>query len=218
MTSPEAADWFPNTRLPAGTQLINDRCLLRTQDGHRVVIVAGLPLAQYAVGDRMAEALAMVTLVEQGWAYQNEVARAFGCSVRTVRRHEARFQAGGLAALGHQIGYPGGRRRVPGTRTALVQRLKADGHSNCEIARRIGVSETAIRKLLHRLGWRAPSGPVQIPLDPPTSPSSPPCPPGADASPSPAAGQRNAAVTAAAPVSATLEQRRSLDIDPLNRR
>jgi len=33
-------------------------------------------LAQYAVGDRMAEAHAMVSLVEQGWADQNDVARA----------------------------------------------------------------------------------------------------------------------------------------------
>jgi hypothetical protein len=44
---------------------INHRCLIRTQDGHRVVIGAGVVLAQYAVGDRMAEAHAMIHLVEQ---------------------------------------------------------------------------------------------------------------------------------------------------------
>jgi len=42
-------------------------------------------------GDRMADAHAMVTLVAQGLAQQNEVARAFGCSARTVRRHERCF-------------------------------------------------------------------------------------------------------------------------------
>ena len=40
-------------------------------------MVSGIVLAQYALTDRMAEAHAMVSLVEQGWADQNEVARAF---------------------------------------------------------------------------------------------------------------------------------------------
>jgi hypothetical protein len=48
-----------------------------------------------------------------------------------------------------------------------VQRLKAQGHSNCEIARRLGVSETAIRKLLQRIGWNEPAS-VQLPLQPAT--------------------------------------------------
>jgi hypothetical protein len=40
---------------------------------------------------------------------------------------------------------------------AQIEQLKAAGHSNREIARRIGVSETSVRKLLGRLGWREPS-------------------------------------------------------------
>ncbi len=39
----------------------------------------------------------MVNLIEQGWADQVEVAHSFGCSVRTVRRHQRRFEEGGLA-------------------------------------------------------------------------------------------------------------------------
>jgi hypothetical protein len=61
-------------------------------------------IAQYAVTDRMAEAHAMVSLVDQGWADQNDVARAFGCSTRTLRRHQGRFAEGGLASLGHAGG------------------------------------------------------------------------------------------------------------------
>ena len=92
MNTPPTDDWFPTARLPTDTVLINDRCLLRTQDGHRVVIAAGVPVAHYTVGDRMAEAMAMVTLVEQGWAYQNEVApslrllRADGAATRAALR------------------------------------------------------------------------------------------------------------------------------------
>jgi prepilin-type processing-associated H-X9-DG protein len=133
---------------------INGRCLLRTQDGHRLVVVSGVPLAHFAVGDRMAEAHAMVMLVEQGWASQVEVARGFGVASRTVRRMQHRFEQGGLAALGRGGGYPLGRSRLRGSRVRLVERLKSDGQSNRAIAARIGVTEKAVRKLLRRLGWK----------------------------------------------------------------
>jgi len=119
-----------------------------------MVIVSGMVLAQYALSDRMAEAHAMVSLVEQGWADQSDVARVFACSVRTLRRHQRRFEDGGLAALGHRGGYPRGRVRLAASRRRWVQQLKSQGHSQREIARRIGVSEKSVRKLLQRLGWK----------------------------------------------------------------
>jgi len=144
---------FPEVGAPEGTTFINGRCLVRTQDGHRVVMVAGIVIAQYTLGDRMAEAHAMVSLIDQGWAEQIEVARAFGCSVRSVRRHQRRFEAGGLPALGRQRGYPKGQPRLPVSRTRQVTRLKERGVSNCQIAACLGVSETAVRKVLKRIGW-----------------------------------------------------------------
>jgi transposase len=56
----------------------------------------------------MSEAHAMVSLIDLGWADQNDVAEAFGCSARTLRRHQRRFEEGGLAALGRPNGYPPG--------------------------------------------------------------------------------------------------------------
>jgi predicted RecB family nuclease len=81
-------------------RVINDRCKVRTHDGRRAVVVSGIVLAEYSLGDRVGEAYAMVTLVEQGLADQNDVARTFGCSTRTVRRYQRRFEDGGVAALG----------------------------------------------------------------------------------------------------------------------
>ena len=96
----------------------------------------------------------MVSLVEQGYARQTEVARAFGCDVRTLRRHQHRFAEGGLAALGRPSGYPGGRRRVAASRDEVVGQWKAEAVSNRELARRLGIDEKAVRKTLRRLGWQ----------------------------------------------------------------
>jgi predicted RecB family nuclease len=81
-------------------RVINDRCKVRTHDGRRAVIVSGIVLAEYSLGDRVGEAYAMVTLVEQGLADQNDLAQTFGCSTRTVRRYQRRFEDGGVEALG----------------------------------------------------------------------------------------------------------------------
>lgn len=165
MGAAKTDDLFPEVHNPEGTRIINERCMIRTQEGHRVVLVCGIVLASYAVSDRMAEAYAMVSLVEQGWATQQQIARALDCSSRTIRRNQRRFEHGGLAALGHGGGYPKGQGRLSGERSRWIHRLKTEGHSHREIARRAGVSEMAIRKLLQRLGWKeAPPQPELIPV------------------------------------------------------
>ncbi len=141
---------------------INDRCQLRVEGDQRVLVGAGVPLAHFAEGDRMAEANAMVLLVEQGWAAQNDVARAFGVSPRTLRRHQRRYDQGGLASLGRPCGYPKGRSRLP-SRDRAVSRLKAEGLSNRAIAQRLGIDEKSVRKRLRRLGWK-PALSAQLPL------------------------------------------------------
>jgi transposase len=165
-------DLFPEREAAEAAVVINDRCLIRTQHGHRVVIIAGLVLAQYAVDDRMAEAHAMVSLVEQGWADQNDVARAFARSPRSLRRYQRRVETGGLAALGRPSGYPAGRPRLKSARRRVVARLKADGLSNRAIAHRMGVGEKAVRKLLRRMGWTPAPG-EQEPLPLPAAPADP---------------------------------------------
>jgi transposase len=138
----------------SGVIPINERCLLRKSGRHRVVVVAGVPVAQFAADDHMAQAYWMVNLVEQGWADQTDVADAFGCSTRTLRRHQSRLAEGGLSALGRPRGYPQGRSRIPRWRKRQVLRLKEKGCSNRSIAQQIGISEVAVRKLLKRWGWK----------------------------------------------------------------
>lgn len=131
---------------PSGSIVINARCMLRAEGEQRVVLVAGLPVHHYSVTDAVAEAYAMVLLVDGGYATQQEVGVAFGCSERTVRRHQDRYADGGMTALATRSGWRPGRRRVPTKRARIIERLKTEGVSNREIARRLGVTEKAIRR------------------------------------------------------------------------
>jgi len=130
----------------SGPLSINARCALRAEGEHRLVVVAGLPVHHYSAQDAVAEAYAMVFLVDAGYATQREVAVAFDCSERTVRRHQERYHEGGMAALATRSGWRPGRRRVPTKRLRIIEGLKAEGISNREIARRLGVTEKAIRR------------------------------------------------------------------------
>jgi transposase len=130
----------------SGAVYINSRCLLRSEGGQRVVVVAGLPVHHYIAGDAVAEAYVMVSLVESGFAKQHEVARSFGRATRTLRRQQKRYAEGGMTALATRSGWRPGRRRMTRCRLQLIGKLEAEGLSNCEIARRLGVTEKAIRK------------------------------------------------------------------------
>jgi transposase len=132
----------------AQTLVINARCKLRMEGEQRVVVVAGLPVHHYSTDDPVAEAYAMVLLVDSGFAQQNEVAEAFSRSVRTVYRHQQRYAQAGMAGLATRSGWRQGRRRISAKRLRWIRRLKDEGRSNCDIARRLGVSEKAIRKLV----------------------------------------------------------------------
>lgn len=166
---------FPDFPTVTDSVSVNERVSLRTQHGVRVVIVDGLRLQHYCVGDRTAESYAMVLLIESAYADQNDVARAFGCTARTLRRHLARFETGGLDALGRPRGRPPGTPSVGklgGVRDRAILRLKTEELSNREIGLRLGISETAVRKRLRRLGFKARSRQSLLFGDQPPNPSS----------------------------------------------
>jgi len=133
---------------PSNTVVINARCTLRIEGDQRVIVVAGLPVHHYRVEDTVAEVYAMLFLVESGFAQQTDVARAFGRSVRSIRRYQERYADGGMAALAREGGWRRGRRRISSKRLRTIELLKSQGMSNRAIAHRLGVNEKAIRKLV----------------------------------------------------------------------
>jgi DNA-binding CsgD family transcriptional regulator len=144
---------------PLRTVFVSDRVSFRTEGTQRVISVQGVAFAHYDIADRMAEAYAMISLFESGYASQTEIARSFGYSARSLRRYQERFEAGGVGALVRPSGRPAGsssRRSKERGRDQTILHLKAKGFSNRAIAGRLGLSEKAIRKRLLRLGWQPP--------------------------------------------------------------
>ncbi len=147
---------LPTSKSERDAAVVNDRVTVRTQENQRVVLVDGLPVHHYATADHAAEAYAMVNLVEAGFADQNDIARVFDCSVRTLRRYEERYDQGGIAALNRTSGRPQGassQRKADRRRDRLVHGMKTEGLNNCEIARLLGITEAAVRKRVKRSGW-----------------------------------------------------------------
>jgi len=147
---------------------VNDRVCFQTEDKQRVILLQGMIFAHYSLDDRAAEAYALVSLFESGYADQNDLARCFGYSPRTLRRFQKRLQAGGLNHLTRAPGRPAvSSLPLPSmtTRDQSILRLKAKGRSNRWIGGRLGLNEKMIRKILRRLGWK-PAPPLTLPLLP----------------------------------------------------
>jgi DNA-binding CsgD family transcriptional regulator len=142
----------------SGTVFVNDRVCVQTEEDQRVILVHGVVFSHYSIKDRTAEAYAMVLLFESGYADQNDIARCFGYSARSLRRYQERLRAGGLGALARPRGRPSGHKKTQ-KRDQTILRLKTKGMSNRWIAGRLGLSETAVRKSLCRLGWKSDPDP-----------------------------------------------------------
>lgn len=136
---------------PGDTVAINARCSLRRQGCLRVVSVAGLPMHHWVTGERLGESYAIVNLLQCGYAQQAEIARAFGCTTRTVRRAQRRYEMAGASGLGRSSGRPVGTEGVPGAWLRAARALQREGASVRTIAQRLQVSVSTVSKWLRRV-------------------------------------------------------------------
>ncbi len=166
--SPQQRELLPRPTPTPGTVFVNDRVCFHAEGDQRVISVQGIAFSHYSIRDRAAEAYAMVTLFESGYADQNDIARCFGYSIRTLRRYQKNLQLGGLATLARPKGRPSGSastNKEAHERDRIILRLKAKGMSNRWIGGRLGLDEKEVRRSLRRLGWR-PSPEPHLPFLP----------------------------------------------------
>src|SRR6266566_1736790 len=165
-SAPDPSDLFPDFSPVPQMVFVNEPVSFQTEGNQRVILVHGVVHSHYSREDRTAETYALVSLYESGYADQNDLARSFGYSTRTLRRFQERLHSRGLSALVRPEGRPAdGSLPKPSPRDRTILRLKAQGISNRGIAGRLGLSEMMIRKILRRLGWQ-PAPEATLPLLP----------------------------------------------------
>jgi hypothetical protein len=96
---PYEEELFTHAPEISSTVFVNDRVCVQTEEDQRVISVHGVVFSHYSIKDHTAETYAMVSLFESGYADQNDIARCFGYSARSLRRYQERLRTGGLSAL-----------------------------------------------------------------------------------------------------------------------
>ena len=102
-----------------------------------------------------------VALRQSELASQEEIARAFACSVATLRRWERRYQRDGLDGLDNQH-ISGRPRRITSSQETCLRRWFAAGLSIVEMARRLSVSTATVDRALRRLRLHQPKSPTPV--------------------------------------------------------
>ena len=132
---------------------------LWTEGDLSVVSLWGIALYHFRDDDKPARYLAMVDLVRHHGIASTEIAAVFNVHRVTVQTMLRRFEKSGLAGL-----LPGKKGKRPSKIRDAVERqllqMKAQGVSNNEAARRLGVTPKGVRKALRRLGYEK-AGPFQ---------------------------------------------------------
>src|SRR5208283_442873 len=153
---------------------INPTLWFVDSDGYRVVFCRQEILYRVALDDSPQMSLVAVMLRQSQLATQIEIAAAFGHSVASQRRWEKRYSLFGSAGLipKTQSGRPA---KLGRGQSAFVKRWIHQGVSNQEMARRLGVGETTIRRVLLQAGLRrrTPSQPELPSMDSVSAPVHP---------------------------------------------
>ena len=120
-------------------------------DGYRVVFHRHEPIYRVALTDEVHLRLVAVALRQSRLATQEEICQAFGHSVSTQARWEREYGQHGIDGLVSKK-RTGRNRQLDKSQEGFVRRWFQAGHSNRQMAQRLGVDEGTIRRTLKRLG------------------------------------------------------------------
>lgn len=119
----------------------------------RVIFLDEQPLMEFHKSDTAGRDMVIVQLCEHGGLTEGEVARAFNVSRPTVSRAKSKYDHGGVKALVSEKRGPKGPTKLKEYKGKLMISLARGGKSKTEIASRLGVNESAVRKALRRFGF-----------------------------------------------------------------
>ncbi len=145
---------------------INDHAWIQKEGNNCVVFYSGIPLFRYQEEDRIGKHVAMVQLVESGFARTSEVCAAFSVHRTTIFRSQKKIEQEGISGLIEKKHGRKGGQKIRDSVAKVVKKLKRQGLSNAAIAQRLGLSITGVRKALIRLGYKAGEGKIQQVLMP----------------------------------------------------
>ena len=131
-------------------------------DGYRVIFHWHEAIYRIALTDEVHLRLVAVSLRQSQLATQEEICRAFGHSVVTQARWERQYREHGIDGLVSK-NRTGRHRELDKSQEGFVRRWFHAGASNRQMAKRMGVGESTIRRTLQRLGLareRAPLPPL----------------------------------------------------------
>jgi len=131
--------------------VVNARCMVREEGGMRTVLVGGIPLFHYAVGDQTLEALWMVQGVQNGWVKPAELVSALDVSRVTVYRIRQRFEDRGAQGLVARKTGPKGP-RLGALQEIAIAGWHREGKSAYQMAGLLGVSHHTVISAMRRRG------------------------------------------------------------------
>ncbi len=142
---------MPQVQLPifpvGSTEITQELAFERRQQ--QVVYLNGhLPVFTHEVDDLASFRLFTTQLIVNGTATQNQVVRAFGVPLTTVKRYCRVYREAGVAAFFQPAARkPGGPKLTP-ERLLQVQELLDQGLSVPEISRQTGLLSTTLHKAI----------------------------------------------------------------------
>jgi len=151
---------------PDARTFLNPSVWFVDSDGYRVIFRWHEAIYRVALSDEVHLRLVAVSLRQSQLATQEEICRAFGHSVVTQARWERRYRQHGMEGLVSKKSTGRGR-ELDKSQEGFVRRWFHAGESNRQMAKRMGVGESTIRRTLQRLGlarkgtpppWLLPQG------------------------------------------------------------
>lgn len=137
----------PQTSIPIG-----HRFILNAVGDLRILLLESQPIIEFHNEDKAARDLVVVQLCEHGGLSEQQVARALEVSRPTVSRAKRKYGEGGLEALRPGKRGPKGPTKIKEYKARVMVAMAQARKSKTEIATRLGVNESAVRKALRRLG------------------------------------------------------------------